>query len=102
MRRIDIYFLWCLIFLIALGSAVLCFVNSSDEFSYNEAYYSLFIENEDNKIDSEESDSDFTFATLIDFEAQNWYLRASHSSEFDRSIFSVSTPRSAIFSPLLI
>jgi len=91
-----------LISLIALGGAVLCFVNSSEELSDDEVSHFIFLEEQDDKIESKHSGSDFSFVTLMDFNIQNKYLGALHSSEFQPSIFYNSIPRFVIFSALLI
>jgi hypothetical protein len=101
MRRIELYVLWCIMLLIAFGGAALNFVDATEQFSRSDVYYSILIEKEDNKIDSEESGSDYIFVTLIEFHTHNRYLSAWHKSVFNLSIFSAA-PHVEISAPLLI
>jgi hypothetical protein len=101
MRRVGLHLLWFLISLVQLGGANLYFLVSAEDFSYDQMSVSIFWEDENHKIDSEEEEYDFVFAAFIDFNIQYTFLCASHRAMFPTVTHELS-PAPAIYSPLII
>ena len=111
MKRISVYFLRIILFLLTWEIIALNFVQPA-KLCYDQVFYAklpqsvqpLFLKNQTEKdTNSEKSIAHLTCLALIDFAIQNSNLNGTHNSHHHHvSSYSASTPRYAVFHCLLI